>query len=84
MIYVFSKKELAELSRDKNALVNINEIKIDTALPIAQRFEDFLHAVQNPYCFLCDETPVILRFAEDGKPLDELICNHFARNMAGQ
>jgi hypothetical protein len=81
---LISKEELFKLSQDNNPLADINDMHIDTTLPIVQRFESFLCAVKNPYCFLCDGIPVRLRFSDDGKPLEEIICNHFARNISGQ
>ena len=81
---MISKDELFDLSQRQIAREDITEIQIDGTLPIAERFEDFLSKIKNPYCFLCDGTPVKLSFSEGGKPLEELICNHFIRNKDGQ
>ncbi|GHU79626.1 hypothetical protein FACS1894191_2860 [Clostridia bacterium] len=75
--------QLDELSRngadriDRNALIDIKTVKIDISLPIANRMLSYLEQIKNPYCFLCGETPVKIRFSDTGKTLDEAIKGHF-------
>lgn len=36
---------------DKNKLLDVSEIKIDTSLPVNERIENFVKQVGNPYCY---------------------------------
>lgn len=75
--------QLDELSRteidriDRELLINIKTVHVDTSLPAAKRMLHYLEQIKNPYCFLCGETPVKIRFSDTGKPLDEAIKSHF-------
>lgn len=62
---------------DKNTLVDIKMVRIDTSIPIAKRMLLYLDQIKNPYCFLCGETPVKIRFSYTGKTMDEAIKSHF-------
>ena len=62
---------------DRNLLVDIKLINLDSSLPITTRMLTYLEQIKNPYCFLCGETPVRVRFSDTGKTLDEAIKSHF-------
>ena len=62
---------------DRNTLVNINDVQVNTALPITRRMEKYLEQVKNPYCFKCGETAVKLEFAQNGKSLDQSLVDYF-------
>ena len=64
---------------DKRSLVDIKSIRIDPSLPIEARMRAYLEQVRNPYCFLSGETPVKLRFAEQGINLDDTFRGHLLR-----
>ena len=70
-------REAAEGEIDRASLVDINTVKIDQSLPAAQRAEQYLEQIRNPYCFLCGETVVRLRFNDEGKDLKEHLKNYF-------
>lgn len=61
-------KQLDEMSQsgiekiDKTELVDIRGIKIDTNLPPEQRMINYLEQVKNPYCFLCGDSAIRVRF----------------------
>jgi len=75
--------QLDELSQtpinkiDRNTLVDIKTIKIDSSLTNTKRMLDYLEQIKNPYCFLCGETPVRVGFSDTGKTLDGAIKSHF-------
>lgn len=68
---------LAEKWEDIESLKNIEEISIDTSKTIDQRMELFLKEVENPYCFLCGNTPVRICFTNGGTTLRKGLSNYF-------
>ena len=65
----------------KSELVDINDIKINTSQPIAERMENYISSFKNPYFFMCGEIPVILSFSDDtsAKTLSKNLQEHFIR-----
>ena len=49
---------------DRESLVDIGDVKIDTKLPREERFRDFLRQVKNPYCYRCGNVVVKVSFAD--------------------
>lgn len=76
-------KELEQLNGidiekvDRCTLVNVEEISIDTSIPVTQRMMKYLEQVKNPYCFLCGETPVKVCFAPESDDLGKKIKTYF-------
>jgi len=62
---------------DRTALADIHAIKIDRNLPAARRAEQYLGQIRNPYCFLCGDSVVRVRFAEDGGDLKSHLKTYF-------
>lgn len=68
-------KQLEEMNQlgldkiDRTGLVDIRTIRIDTTLTPEQRMIDYLEQVKNPYCFLCGNTAVHIRFEPTGDEL---------------
>jgi hypothetical protein len=62
---------------DRSELVDIHTIIIDKKLPAAQRMEQYLAQIKNPYCFLCGDSVVRLKFHEDGGELKDRLRNFF-------
>lgn len=63
----------------KEALADVQDIQIDTRLPIQQRFEKYLEQVHNPYCFRCGDTGVKIEFADSPIPLQEVLTRLLIR-----
>jgi len=63
----------------KTELVDINDVKIDSSQPIAERMKNYLLHIKNPYFFMCDEVPVILTFSDSKKALSDKLKEHFIR-----
>jgi hypothetical protein len=80
---VFDKKQLDAMNSvditkvDRDSLTDINSVKVDNSLPTAQKMQSFFEQVKNPYCFMCGDTPVRIRFVSDEKTLTESIGNYF-------
>lgn len=76
-------KQLDEMSQsgiekiDKTGLVDIRGVKIDTNLPPEQRMIDYLEQVKNPYCFLCGDSAVRVRFEPAGDELKSKLKDFF-------
>ena len=76
---MLSIDELDEMSHmdihqiDKNRLVDIASVEMDTSLSPNQRMLQYLERVKNPYCFLCGKTPVQIAFKPDGGQLNDLL-----------
>ena len=62
---------------DRASLADINTVKLDQSLPAAQRAEQYLEQIRNPYCFLCGDVVVHLEFNENGKDLATHLKNYF-------
>jgi len=62
---------------DRSQLVDIHTIKLDKNLTAAQRAEQYLEQIRNPYCFLCGESVVRVRFTPDGGELKDHLKNYF-------
>lgn len=85
---MLTKEELEAMARvnitevDPSALVDLQEVKITGETP-AQRLESYLAQVGNPYCFRVGATPVKIKFAPDGKSLEEKLKKHFLSLKTG-
>lgn len=62
---------------DHSILTDIHNIHIDNYLPPDQRMQNYLEQINNPYCFLCGNTPVRIRFVSDIKNLKQSLCDYF-------
>lgn len=70
-------KDMDITRADRGALVDIRSVHIDSSLPIAAKALSFYDQIGNPYCFLCGDTPVRVRFAAEGKSLKESLRTYF-------
>ena len=62
---------------DRNALVDVRSVHIDASLPGEQKMQSYLGQIKNPYCFLCGDTPVKIRFVSEEKSLKQSLYNYF-------
>jgi len=62
---------------DRTKLVDIQSVKIDPALTAAQRTEQYLEQIKNPYCFLCGGSMVRVSFDANGGDLQTRLKNFF-------
>jgi len=56
--------------------VDIQGIQIDLDAPVAQRAEQYLRQVKNPYHFRCGDIAVNVMFNPNGKPLKEAMISY--------
>lgn len=62
---------------DRSTLADIRSIHIDPTLPATQKMQSYLEQIGNPYCFLCGDTPVKIRFVSENKTLKQSLCDYF-------
>lgn len=80
---MLTAKQLDEMNQsamdkiDRNKLADIRGIKIDTDMPLGKRMENYLEQVKNPYCFLCGDTVVRVRFEPTGEELSDKLKGFF-------
>lgn len=80
MIDSLQLKELkeADITRvNRNRLVDIKDVKIDNSLPAGEKVERYIEQIKNPYCFLCGDTPVKIRFVSETKTLKKSLSDYF-------
>ena len=65
------KKKQEIIDRDK--LVDIRNVVIDTDLPEEERIKDYIIQIKNSYCFKCGKYVVISKFSENGLSLEECL-----------
>lgn len=62
---------------DRSTLVDIRNIHIDSSLPAAKKMQSYFEQIVNPYCFLCGDTPVRIRFVAEDRTLKQSLCDYF-------
>ena len=62
---------------DRNSLVDIKDVKIDSLLSADKKAERYIKQIRNPYCFLCGDTPVRIRFVSETKSLKTSLIDYF-------
>lgn len=59
---------------DKEMLVDIKDVKINTKLPDKERITDFLDQIKNPYCYLDNGIVVKISFSGNQR-LEDILSN---------
>lgn len=60
-------------------LVEASAVCIDTNLPQAEKIEQYVKQIGNPYCFMSGDTPVQIRFLDAEKSLPKALQDYFSR-----
>ena len=80
---MLSTKQLDDMSRieiaeiDRNSLVDLSSVHIDTSLPAGERMSNYLQQVKNPYLFRCGNMVVRVLFDPNGAELGDILKRHF-------
>lgn len=64
---------------DKNTLVDIRTVKINTGLPPKERILDYISQIKNPYCYLVGDTVVKVQYS--GNKTLEQVFAHYLQTM---
>lgn len=62
---------------DRSLLIDIDNVNIDTSLTAVQKIESLIKQIKNPYCFLCGDTPVKIRFVSQCKTMANSLESYF-------
>ena len=68
----FSDNDIASMKSvdirnvDKDSLVDLDSIQIDSSKPVQERIQSFLQQIQNPYCFRIGDVAVKVNYRSDG------------------
>lgn len=87
---IFNTEQLDAMSRislsevNRNELVDIASVHIDTTLPAAERMENYLQQVKNPYLFRSGNIAVRVRFSPGGAELGDLLKRYFISLKKGE
>ncbi len=65
---------------DRDALVDIHDVKIDRTLPKEERIRSFVKQIKNPYCFKCGEVVVKMAFSDTEATLEDRM-EHYLRSL---
>jgi len=68
---------------DKAALQDVSGFIFDISLSKEERAARVLRATKNPYCFRHGDTVIKLEFADNGPPLQDIMCNFLVRQKSG-
>lgn len=63
---ITSMKSVDIRSVDKDTLVDLNSVQIDSSRPVQERIQSFLQQIQNPYCFRIGDVAVKVNYKTDG------------------
>lgn len=56
---------------DRDSLVDLRDVHIDTSLPVPERIASYLEQIKNPYIFKVGKTVVKVSYKENGPTLQE-------------
>jgi len=61
---------------DRDALVDIRDVKVNTALPKRERTIDFIRQIGNPYCYKHGKYVVKVGFSDTEVSLEERLAGY--------
>ena len=61
---------------DRDALVDIRDVKVNTALPKRERALDFIRQIGNPYCYKHGKYVVKVGFSDTEVSLEERLAGY--------
>lgn len=76
-VYLKELENVDIQSVQRDSLVDVKNVKVNTSLERAERISDFLAQIKNPYCFVCDGVIVKVRFADTEDTLEEKLNEYF-------
>lgn len=62
-------------SINKEELVDIRDVQIDSSLPTEEKIRSFVEQVKNPYCFKVGAVVVKVSYADKKETLNEQFAN---------
>jgi hypothetical protein len=74
MINYMKNIDLKDINRDE--LVDIRDVKVNTALPKRERAVDFIRQIGNPYCYKHGKYVVKVGFSDTEVSLEERLAGY--------
>lgn len=74
MITYMKNIDLKDINRDE--LVDIRDVKVNTALPKRERAVDFIRQIGNPYCYKHGKYVVKVGFSDTAVSLEERLAGY--------
>ena len=65
-------------SIDRNKMVDIRDVKVNTALPKMERAKDFIRQIGNPYCYRHGKYVVLVGFTDTDITLESRLAGHMS------
>ena len=62
-------------------LRDIQDIKIDTNLPVQERMIEFIKQIQNPYCFRCGKLIVQVEYKNTDRTVNDCLKEYFESQL---
>lgn len=66
---------------DRDTLVDIRDVTVDTSLPARERALDFIRQIGNPYCYKCGKYVVKVGFSDAGTSLTQRLAGYVASKV---
>ena len=63
---ISAMKDVDIRSVDKDSLVDLDSVQIDSSQSVQERAQSFLQQIQNPYCFRIGDVAVKVNYKQDG------------------
>ena len=63
------------IEKNKDGLVDIRDVKLDSSLGQAERVQSFLQQIKNPYCFKVGDVVVNVAYTEGGVTLNDCFAD---------
>lgn len=73
---ITSMKDTDLATIDRDALVDIRDVKVNTALPKRERALDFIRQIKNPYCYKHGKYVVKVGFSDTEVSLEERLAGY--------
>ena len=62
---------------DKEALVDIRDVNIDSELPQTERMADFIRQIKNPFCYKYGKAVIKISHADTEATLEDKLESYF-------
>ena len=63
---ISAMKDVDIRSVDKDSLVDLDSVQIDSSQSVQERVQSFLQQIQNPYCFRIGDVALKVNYKQDG------------------
>ena len=75
-VSITNMKNIDIATVDRDALVDIRDVKVNTALPKGERAIDFIRQIRNPYCYKHGKYVVKVGFSDTEVSLEERLAGY--------